>query len=220
MLAFLRGDDEERAFWRRCWRTRSRARRPRARIELMQRHGSLRDTVERARHYGAIARDALGVFADGPEARAGRPDRFRDQPRVLSAIRSPSRNQLRRAASPPPRSSARPGTLAALAVMHRRLRAARAISRSISPSNSCNSPPRHSAARTGRRHRHGRGAPPPGADRRRLPSSRRRSRSPSRPPWPAAACLPGLRLRDDVRGVVGGDLRAVRSSGTIWRSCS
>jgi octaprenyl-diphosphate synthase len=36
----------------------------------MERHGSLRDSVERARHYGAVARDALGVFADGPEKRA------------------------------------------------------------------------------------------------------------------------------------------------------
>jgi len=30
----------------------------------------LRDTVARARHYGAIARDALGIFPDGPEKRA------------------------------------------------------------------------------------------------------------------------------------------------------
>ena len=39
-------------------------------IALMERHGALRDTVERARHYGAIARDALGVFPDGAEKRA------------------------------------------------------------------------------------------------------------------------------------------------------
>jgi octaprenyl-diphosphate synthase len=26
--------------------------------------------VERARHYGAIARDGLGIFADGPEKSA------------------------------------------------------------------------------------------------------------------------------------------------------
>jgi octaprenyl-diphosphate synthase len=36
----------------------------------MQRHGSLRDSVERARHYGAIARDALGIFPDHPVKRA------------------------------------------------------------------------------------------------------------------------------------------------------
>jgi octaprenyl-diphosphate synthase len=32
----------------------------------MEKRGALRDTVERARHYGAIARDALGVFPAGP----------------------------------------------------------------------------------------------------------------------------------------------------------
>ena len=31
----------------------------------MEKHGALGDTIERARHYGAIARDALGIFPDG-----------------------------------------------------------------------------------------------------------------------------------------------------------
>ena len=39
-------------------------------IAMMNQHGTLRDTVERARHYGAIARDSLGIFPDGPEKRA------------------------------------------------------------------------------------------------------------------------------------------------------
>ena len=39
---------------------------PRA-IELLRRHGCLEDSVERARHYGAIARDAMGIFAEGKE---------------------------------------------------------------------------------------------------------------------------------------------------------
>lgn len=67
ILAFRRGDAEERAFWRRTVE----------RLEigdddlghalaLMEKHGSLHDTVLRARHYGAIARDALGIFPDGP----------------------------------------------------------------------------------------------------------------------------------------------------------
>ena len=30
----------------------------------MNRHGSLAATIERARHYGGIARDALGIFGD------------------------------------------------------------------------------------------------------------------------------------------------------------
>ena len=36
-------------------------------IDLMTKHGALDDTVERARHYGAIARDAMGIFEDRPE---------------------------------------------------------------------------------------------------------------------------------------------------------
>ncbi len=35
-------------------------------MTLLERHQSLKDTVKRARHYGAIARDALGIFPDGP----------------------------------------------------------------------------------------------------------------------------------------------------------
>jgi len=33
-------------------------------IGLLEKHGTLKDTVERARHYGAIARDALGIFPE------------------------------------------------------------------------------------------------------------------------------------------------------------
>ena len=36
----------------------------------MTKHGALEDTVERARHYGAIARDAMGIFENGPEKAA------------------------------------------------------------------------------------------------------------------------------------------------------
>lgn len=71
VLAFLRGDDEERRFWRRVMEDQEQTEDDLAHaIQLMEKHGSLRDTVERARHYGAIARDALGLFADGPEKRA------------------------------------------------------------------------------------------------------------------------------------------------------
>jgi octaprenyl-diphosphate synthase len=34
-------------------------------MALMQKHHALSDTMERARHYGAIARDALAIFPDG-----------------------------------------------------------------------------------------------------------------------------------------------------------
>ncbi len=71
ILAFRRGDEAERAFWRRTLETLDQ--RPgdleRA-VDLMEKHKALADTVERARHYGAIARDGLGIFADGPEKSA------------------------------------------------------------------------------------------------------------------------------------------------------
>ncbi len=33
-------------------------------LDLMQKHNALHDTIERARHYGAIAKDALAIFPD------------------------------------------------------------------------------------------------------------------------------------------------------------
>ncbi|MCK6454453.1 MAG: polyprenyl synthetase family protein [Alphaproteobacteria bacterium] len=70
ILAFRRGNDEERQFWKRTVEQMEQRDGDLARaIELMARHGSLRDTVERARHYGAIARDGLGIFPDGPVKR-------------------------------------------------------------------------------------------------------------------------------------------------------
>ena len=63
ILAFRRGDDEERDFWR---RTLSELEQNDGDLEhaiaLMQKHQSLDDTVDRARHYGAMARDSLGIF--------------------------------------------------------------------------------------------------------------------------------------------------------------
>jgi octaprenyl-diphosphate synthase len=71
VLAFLRGDETERKFWRRTLEEQDqRDGDLESAIELMKRHGALRDSVERARHYGAIARDALGIFPDQPIKRA------------------------------------------------------------------------------------------------------------------------------------------------------
>jgi octaprenyl-diphosphate synthase len=39
-------------------------------LELIEKHGSLKDTVERARHYGAMARDALAIFPDNEYRKA------------------------------------------------------------------------------------------------------------------------------------------------------
>ncbi len=71
ILAFRRGNDEERTFWRRTLEDLEQTDDDLARaIELMEKHGALSDSVDRARHYGAIARDALGIFKDCPEKRA------------------------------------------------------------------------------------------------------------------------------------------------------
>ncbi len=71
ILAFRRGNDEERAFWRRTLEDLEQQDGDLERaIELMDRHDALKDSVERARHYGAIAKDALGIFSDSPEKEA------------------------------------------------------------------------------------------------------------------------------------------------------
>jgi octaprenyl-diphosphate synthase len=71
ILAYRRGSDEERVFWNRTLEEMEQGEDDLDKaIGLMIQHGALRDTVERARHYGAIARDALGLFPDGPEKAA------------------------------------------------------------------------------------------------------------------------------------------------------
>jgi octaprenyl-diphosphate synthase len=71
ILAFRRGDATERAFWRRAVEDLEQRDEDLARaIALLERHAALRDTVARAGHYGAIARDALGIFPDGAEKHA------------------------------------------------------------------------------------------------------------------------------------------------------
>jgi octaprenyl-diphosphate synthase len=69
ILAYRRGDDEERVFWRRTLEELRQAEDGadlRHALKLLEKHQSLTDTVVRARHYGAIARDALGIFPDSP----------------------------------------------------------------------------------------------------------------------------------------------------------
>ncbi len=68
ILAFRRGDEDERAFWRRTVEKSEQNDGDLERaIELMSRHDALDDSVKRARHYGAIARDALGIFPESEE---------------------------------------------------------------------------------------------------------------------------------------------------------
>ena len=71
LLAFRRGNEEERSFWRRTLERRDHTEGDlQHAVQLLEHHTALADTIERARHYGAIARDALGIFADSPGKRA------------------------------------------------------------------------------------------------------------------------------------------------------
>ena len=65
VLAFRRGNDTERAFWKRTLEDgeQTDADLERA-MTYLAAHDALTDTIERARHYGAMARDALGIFAE------------------------------------------------------------------------------------------------------------------------------------------------------------
>jgi octaprenyl-diphosphate synthase len=65
VLCYRRGNEAERSFWRRTLQD--------GKIEdgdleqamnFMREHNTLSDTMERARHYGAIARDAMAIFPD------------------------------------------------------------------------------------------------------------------------------------------------------------
>jgi len=72
ILAYLRGQtEEERRFWIRTMEEREQKDEDlKKAMGLMQAHGALTDTVARARHYGAIARDALGIFPESRPKRA------------------------------------------------------------------------------------------------------------------------------------------------------
>ena len=71
LIAFSRGDPEERAFWR---RTLEASEQDPGDLEhaiwLVERRGALAETLARARHYAAEAAEALALFADGPVRRA------------------------------------------------------------------------------------------------------------------------------------------------------
>ena len=71
VLSYRRGTDADRAFWRRVLEEGiieegdlDRA------VGLMHSHRAIEDTVERARHFGAVARDALAPFPESPHKSA------------------------------------------------------------------------------------------------------------------------------------------------------
>jgi len=66
VLAYRRGSEVDRKFWERTLEMGDRGDKDLAHaIDLLNRHGAIDATVERARHFGAIAIDALGIFPDG-----------------------------------------------------------------------------------------------------------------------------------------------------------
>ena len=63
VLSFRRGSAEERAFWARTLEKGEIASEDLdIAIATVRRHRAIEDTIERARHYGAMARDALELF--------------------------------------------------------------------------------------------------------------------------------------------------------------
>jgi octaprenyl-diphosphate synthase len=71
ILAFRRGSEDERCFWHKALEKGEVTDRDlEEAIGLVARHNCLEDTIERARHYGAIAQDALALFPDGDGKRA------------------------------------------------------------------------------------------------------------------------------------------------------
>ena len=65
VLCYRRGNAIERAFWQRTLQDGEIGEDDlHEAMGLMQKHNALNDTMERARHYGAIARDALAIFPD------------------------------------------------------------------------------------------------------------------------------------------------------------
>jgi octaprenyl-diphosphate synthase len=67
ILAYARGNEEDREFWRRAMTGRANGDAELARAgELLRTTNAVADTMARARHYGQRAIDVLGSFAKGP----------------------------------------------------------------------------------------------------------------------------------------------------------
>ncbi|PWW01796.1 octaprenyl-diphosphate synthase [Hoeflea marina] len=68
VLAYRRGTDQERAFWRQAIETGDNDSHALEKaMGLLAKYGSLKDTVARAEHYSSIARDALAPLPDSGE---------------------------------------------------------------------------------------------------------------------------------------------------------
>ena len=63
VLSFRRGTEDERAFWKRTLEQGEGTEADLTQaLATMKKHRALEDSIERARHYGAMARDALAIF--------------------------------------------------------------------------------------------------------------------------------------------------------------
>ena len=71
VLAFQAGDEEARGFWRRTLEDLEQKKGDLKRaVQLLENTGALKATVERARHYGHLAANALAVFPDSKHKEA------------------------------------------------------------------------------------------------------------------------------------------------------
>ncbi|MBL4639432.1 MAG: polyprenyl synthetase family protein [Kordiimonadaceae bacterium] len=71
ILASRRGTDDERVFWKRTMtQLKQKDGDLEEAIKLLEKHGTVTDTIERARHYGAMAKDALAIFPNNPAKEA------------------------------------------------------------------------------------------------------------------------------------------------------
>ena len=67
VLALRRASDEERAFWRRTLEREDLEEGDlQQALAILRRHRALDETIERAHHYGMMAREALAPFPNGP----------------------------------------------------------------------------------------------------------------------------------------------------------
>jgi octaprenyl-diphosphate synthase len=71
VLSYRRGTDTDRVFWKRVLEDGAlEASDLEKAIGLMRTHHAIEDTVDRARHFGAVARDALAPFPESPHKAA------------------------------------------------------------------------------------------------------------------------------------------------------
>ena len=65
ILAFRRGNEKEKKFWKRCLEELEQRPDDLDRAQsLIKQHSTLKDTMTRARHYAALAKDSLDLFSD------------------------------------------------------------------------------------------------------------------------------------------------------------